>query len=157
MGTAATTVYKMNNNNEDDEIHNGSPDTLVLKIEEISDNEIDSTLFILYDHNECHYIVYGKRSDVVARLEFIPYSFKCKSVFDLADFISFVKCKKNKWNYTLYNYDNLPCNPDDISYDCLKSLDGDRSYEIAGYDNKVFNDRYLVKTLKMLKGVFNFY
>jgi hypothetical protein len=154
MGSAATSVPIQTTYLTD---CNGSPDTLVLKIEEISDNEIDSTLFILYDHKVSHYIVYGKRSNVFAKLEFVPYSFRCKSVFDLADFISFVKCKQNKWNYTLYNYDNLPCNSDDISYDFLKSLDGDRSYEIAGYDNKVFNDRYLVKTLKMLKGVFNIY
>lgn len=157
MGTGATTNNINKNNYVYDDIQYGCPDTLVLKIEEHCDGEIDNTIFVLYDHNECNYILYGKRSDLFARLEFVPYSFKCKNAQDLAEFISFANCKQNKWSYTLYNYDNLPCNCDDISYDFLKSLDGDRSYEIAGYDNKVFNNMYLVKSLKMLKGVFNYY
>jgi len=138
------------------EVSSGS-DSLVLKIEEYSDGEIDTVLFILYDSKESTYVVYGKRENVFNKLEYVPYSFRSETSEDLADFISFAICKKNKWSYTLYNYDNLPYNCNDITFYYLKNLDGDREYEIAGYDNKHYNRDYLVKALKMLKYVFNYY
>jgi hypothetical protein len=136
---------------------NKASDCLVLKIEEISDGEIDTTLFILYDGIENQYAIFGKRNDIFGRQSRVPYSFKCKYAEDLSDFISFAICKKNKWSYTLYNYDNLPGDSDDITYEFLKELDDDQSYEISGYDNKNYSRNYLVKSLKMLKNVFNYY
>jgi hypothetical protein len=132
-------------------------DCLVLKIEEYSDGEIDTTLFVLYDVNESQFVIFGKRSDLLGKPESIPYSFRCTYAQDLADFISFVICKKNKWSYTLYNYDNLPCDSDDITYEYLKDYDGDKAYEISGYDNKNYTRNYLVKSLRMLRNVFNYY
>jgi hypothetical protein len=132
-------------------------DCLVLKIEEFSDGDLDTTLFILYDTNESQFVIFGKRSEIFGKPEPVPYSFKCKYAEDLSDFISFVICRKNKWSYTLYNYDNLPENSDHISYDFLKELDRDKSYEIAGYDNKIYSRNYLVKSLRMLRNVFNYY
>lgn len=132
-------------------------DCLVLKIEEYSDGYLDTTLFILYDTNESQFVIFGKRSELPGKPDPVPYSFKCNYAQDLADFISFVICKKNKWSYTLYNYDNLPQNSEDITYDYLKELDGDKSYEISGYDNKNYNRNYLVKSLRMLRNVFNYY
>ena len=134
-----------------------STDCLVLKIEEYSDGDIDTTLFVLYDVNESQFLIFGKRSEVFGKPQPVPYSFKCNYAEDLADFISFAICKKNKWSYTLYNYDNLPGNTDDITFEYLKEYDGDLSYEISGYDNKNYNRNYLVKSLRMLRNVFNYY
>ena len=134
-----------------------STDCLVLKLEEFSDGEIDTTLFVLYSINDGQFLVRGKRSDINGKPESIPYSFNCKYAEDLADFISFAICEKNKWHYTLYNYDNLPSDPEEIKYDYLKDLDGDREYEIAGYDNKNYSKEFLLKTLRMLRNVFNYY
>jgi hypothetical protein len=134
-----------------------STNCLVLKIEEYSDGDIDTTLFVLYDVNESQFLIFGKRSEVFGKPEPVPYSFKCNYAEDLADFISFAICKKNKWSYTLYNYDNLPENSDDITFEYLKEYDGDISYEISGYDNKNYSRNYLVKSLRMLRNVFNYY
>ena len=134
-----------------------STDCLVLKIEEYSDGDIDTTLFVLYDVNECQFLIFGKRCEVFGKPEPVPYTFKCNYAEDLADFISFAICKKNKCSYTLYNYDNLPENSDDITFEYLKEHDGDLSYEISGYDNKNYNRNYLVKSLRMLRNVFNYY
>jgi len=82
------------------EVSSGS-DSLVLKIEEYSDGEIDTVLFILYDSKESTYVVYGKRENVFNKLEYIPYSFRSETSEDLADFISFAICKKNKWSYKI--------------------------------------------------------
>jgi hypothetical protein len=135
----------------------GFTDCLVLKIEELSDGELDTTLFILYDVNEKKFIVKGKRRDIFGKPLSVPYSFQCKCAEHLADFISFTICTKNKWSYSLYNYNDLPNHSDEITYEYLKDLDNDPSYEIAAYDNKNYCREYLVKSLKMLKNVFNYY
>jgi len=134
-----------------------STDCLVLKIEEYIDNELDTTLFLLYDYYQETYLVKGKRSDVIGKPETIPYSFYCNCASELVDFINFVICKKSKINYTLYNYDDLPNNSDDINYQYLKELDGDKEYELAGYDNQKYNKKDILKFLRMLRNVFNYY
>ena len=134
-----------------------STDCLVLKIEEHIDDVLDTTLFVVYDNNEDTYLVRGKRSSVFGKPETVPYSFYCKYASDLIDFIGFVICKKSKISYTLYNYDDLPNNPDEIHYQYLSDLDGDVEYELAAYDNKKFNKKELLKFLRMLRNVFNYY
>jgi len=136
---------------------NVSTDCLVLKIAEHVDGELDTTLFILYDNNEETYLVRGKRSDVFGKPEMVAYSFYCKCASELIDFIGFVICKKSKISYTLYNYDDLPNDSDDIDFEYLKELDGDIAYELAGYDNKNFNKKEILKFLRMLRNVFNYY
>jgi len=136
---------------------NTNTDCLVLKIEELSDGELDTTLFILYDVLEDNYIIRGKRSNDFSKPQSVPYSFQCKHPEHLADFISFIVCTKNKWSYSLYNYNDLPNHSDEITYEYLKDLDNDPCYEIAAYDNKNYCREYLVKSLEMLKNVFNHY
>ena len=132
-------------------------DCLVLKIEEYIDNELDTTLFLLYDNNQETYLVKGKRSNVFGKPETIPYSFYCNCASELVDFISFVICKKSKISYTLYNYDDLPYDSNDIDFEYLKELDGDKEYELAGYDNQKYNKKDILKFLRMLRNVFNYY
>jgi hypothetical protein len=134
-----------------------SPDCLVLKLQEYIDDELDTTLFILYDKNEECYIVNGKRSEITGRPSPVPYKFQSNYASDLLDFISFVVCKKSKISYTLYNYDDLPNDSDNINYDYLKELDDNSGYELAGYDNQKFNKKEILKYLRMLKNVFNYY
>jgi hypothetical protein len=134
-----------------------SSDCLVLKIEEHVDGELDTTLFILYDNNEETYLVRGKRSNVFGKPETVPYSFYCNYASDLTDFINFVICKKSRISYTLSNYDDLPNNVDEIDYQYLKELDGDIAYELAGYDNQKYNKKEILKLLRVLRNVFNYY
>ena len=134
-----------------------SSDCLVLKMEEHVDGELDTTLFVLYDNNEDAYLVRGKRSDVFGKPSSVPYSFYCNYASELIDFISFVLCKKSKISYTLYNYDDLPNDADEIDYQYLSDLDGDIAYELAGYDNQKFNKKEILKFLRVLRNVFNYY
>jgi len=134
-----------------------SSDCLVLKMEEHVDGELDTTLFVLYDNNEDAYLVRGKRSDVFGKPSSVPYSFYCNYASELIDFISFVICKKSKISYTLYNYDDLPNDADEIDYQYLSDLDGDIAYELAGYDNQKFNKKEILKFLRVLRNVFNYY
>lgn len=132
------------------------PDCLVLKIEEhdIDTMKLDTTLYILYDKKEDRFVVRGKRFS--EKIDSCTYSFNCNFTEELADFISFIICVKNKWSYILYNYDNLPSTSDEISYDFLKKHDS-RVYEIAGYVNDIFERNELLKNLRMLRNVFNYY
>ena len=133
-----------------------STDCLVLKIEEYVDNNLDTTLFVLYDKNEEKYLIRGKRSDINGR-ESISYSFNCYYSKELSDFISFIVCPKSKLSYTLINYDDLPLDYQEIDYNYLKNLDNDKLYEISGYDNQKYNKKQIISILKFLKYVFNYY
>ncbi len=132
------------------------PDCLVLKIEEYDDVSglLDTSIFVLYDKKEHEYVIRGKRR-VTERHDACDYSFVCEFAKDLADFISFVICKENLWTYVLYNYDNLPYDSNDITYDFL--TDVSPVYELGGYDKQKYSRRKLLQNLRMLRNVFNYH
>lgn len=142
-----------------DAANNLITDTLVLKLEEYDslNRELDTTLYILYDSRTDHYVVRGKRSENAAWNP-AHFSFECHATKRniLVDFIQVVIDKKNYMSYILYNYDNLPEYSNDITYDFLKDND-DRSYEITGYDELRSTSSQLMKYLRILRGVFNYY
>ena len=133
------------------------PDTLVLKIVEydIELNRPDTTLYVLYDKMEHKYLIRGKRFEN-KRISSCSYSFQCDSVEDLATFIQFLIEKENKISYILYNYDNLPGTANKIDYDYLFRYD-DKIYEISGYDNKSLKKKELIRNLRMLRNIYNYY
>jgi hypothetical protein len=131
-------------------------DCLILKIEEYVDNTLDTTLFVLYDKNEETYLIRGKRSDFNGK-EAVSYSFNCYYSKELSDFISFIVCPKSKLSYTLFSYNDLPLDNEEIDYNYLNNLDNDKLYEVAGYDNQKYNKKQIVSILKFLKYVFNIY
>ena len=132
-------------------------DCLIVKIEEKLDGDIDTTLFILYDKNEDFYLVTGKRSYMPGKPEPIPYKFYCKNTTELFDFISIVLCKNSMINYTLYNHNDLPNNTDEIDFNYLNYLNNDIAYEVAGYDNQKYSKKDIMKYLRIIKNVFNYY
>ena len=131
-------------------------DCLVLKIEEhdIYNKELDTTLYILYDKKEHHFVVRGKRFS--KKIDSVVYSFNCEFAHELADFVSFVICMKNQWTYTLYNYDNFPYTSDEITYEFLERHDS-RVYELGAYDRQKYSKKTLLKNLRTLRNVFNYY
>ena len=132
-------------------------DCLVLKIEERNprSGELDMTVYIIYDKKEHNYVVRGKRS-VINNIGACTYSFVCNDHIDLADFLSFVICKENLWTYVLYNYDNLPYDSNDITYEFLKEYESN-VYELTGYNNLDYSRKELCSILRMLRNVFNYY
>ena len=133
------------------------PDTLVLQIREfdLDTNRLDTTLFVLYDQRTDRYVIRGNRKEV-PRIDPCIYSFECESARDLADFIEFVIDKTNKISYILYNYDNLPEESNEITYDMLLA-EADVSREISGYDNQRLKRKRLLKNIRMLRNIFNEY
>ena len=132
-------------------------DCLVLKIEERdrTHEKLDMTVYIIYDKKEDNYVIRGKRN-VINNIGACTYTIVCKDHIDLADFLSFVICKKNLWTYVLYNYDNLSYDSNDITYEFLKENDSN-VYELTGYDCEDYSRKRLCATLRMLRNVFNYY
>ena len=97
----------------------------------------------------------GQRVDT-KRAESVPYSFTCKRIKDLTNFLSVAVCKDNMSCYILYNYDDLPMSSDDITYSSLYS-DETTANEIAAYDDLFYNRSVLKRYLGMLRNVFNPY
>ena len=133
-----------------------STDCLVLKIEEhyVDTKTLDTTIYVLYDKMEHQFVVRGQRAN--DQIPSCTFSFNCEFAHELADFISVVICEKNQWKYVLYNYDNLPATSDEITYNFLKKNES-KTYELAGYERQKYDNEVLLKHLRMLRSVFNYY
>jgi hypothetical protein len=127
------------------------PDTLVFKIEERDSGKTDTMLYILYDTATNMYVIRGKRSG-----RSYPYSFECKSAYDLVEFLECCVDLYNLYSYVIYNYDNLPAFANDITYSFLEEHQT-RDREICGYDNQNFDRDIILKNLNILRNVFNYY
>ena len=112
------------------------PDCLVLKLEEneADSKNIDTTVYIFYDKKEHNYVIRGQRrcSD---NIHSCTYSFVSEHLNSVADFLQYVICSNNTVNEILYNFDSLPIDSNEITYELLKKYD-DVSYELSGYNNK---------------------
>jgi len=132
-------------------------DCLVLKIEEfdVDTKEIDTNIYILYDTEMEQYIVRGRRK-WTPKHQSCEYSFVCDCEEDLAYFLRYLICKHNKINEILYNYDNLPSDSNDITFEFLNNYEN-ADYEISGYNSRTFKMCKTIKTLRMLKNIYNIY
>ena len=133
------------------------PDCLVFKFEEIEEcsGNKDTTIYVIYDKKNHRYLIRGRRRSS-PRLYSCSYSYECEYANDLVDFIQYLVCPDNKINEILYNYDNLPEDPNDITFDFLNENDH-LDYEISGYNDKKLKRSRLLKNLRMLRNIFNYY
>jgi hypothetical protein len=133
------------------------PDTLVLKLEEVEreTNQLDTTIYIFYDKLTHHFYVRGQRR-WTPQHQSCTYSFQCEFAKDLVDFLQYIICKKNKVTEILYNYDNLPSESNDVTFEFLHDYDH-TDYEISGYNDVPLSKKRLANTLRMLRNVFNYY
>ena len=133
------------------------PDCLVFKFEEIEQHtdKIDTTVYVLYDKSEHNYVVRGQRRWTPTN-QSCTYSFNCDFAKDLVDFLQYIVCKDNVVNETLFNYDNLPSSSNDITYEFLHDYDHS-DYEISGYDRQKFGRKRLLRNLRMLRNIHNYY
>ena len=133
------------------------PDCLVLKLEENENNSknIDTTVYILYDKKEHNYVIRGQRRNT-DNINSCTYSFISEKIDSVADFIQYIICSNNTVNEILYNFDNFPIDSNEITYEFLKSYD-EVNYEISGYNNQELKRKTLLRKLKMLRNVFNYY
>jgi hypothetical protein len=113
-------------------------------------------LYVLYDSKKEHYVLRGQRRNTI-NYNSCSYSFICKCEIELVDFLEYIICKYNLVNETLYNYNNLSHESNNITFEFLKKHE-DKDNELSGYNNdKPLKRNKLLKTLRMLKNVFNYY
>lgn len=131
-------------------------DCLVLKIEESDRNsKLDHCIYIIYDVNNKHYILRGKRTESVDT-NFEPYSFDSDSKTDIVDFMSFIMDKNDLLNYKLYNKIDLPWESNDITFEYLEESIQDAN-EMVAYDMDKFSKKTLRKRIDILEAIYNFY
>lgn len=133
-------------------------DCLVLHIEEfqVSNGKMDHSTFIIYDSYYNNFIIRGKRSDTNVFTTY-PYSFTCDKAKNVVSFLQHIMCLSNKLRITIYNYDNLPSDSSDITYEFLSDYI-DESYEIVGYNNSsTYSKKELMKMVELLKNTYNYY
>jgi hypothetical protein len=110
---------------------------------------------VFYDKRTHNFFVRGRRR-WTPTTQSCTYSFQCECAKDLADFLQYTICRNNTVNEVLYNYDNLPFESNDVTFEFLHDYD-DGDYEISGYDNVKLKRKDLLINLRMLRNVFNFY
>lgn len=133
------------------------PDCLVFKFEEVEKDtdKIDTTMYVLYDKREHQYVIRGQRR-CCGKRDSCTFSFVCEYAHELADFLQYNVCKDNRVNEILYNYDNLPADSCDITFEFLSEYDH-QDYEISGYNGMKFTTKRLLRNLRMLRNVNNVY
>ena len=125
-------------------------DCLVLRVDDLN----TCKLFILYDTKKKLYELRGKNyvlgsetddlesvndsisdaeseSEETKNTEFNPFSFKSKKSNHLIDFIEYI-VSTNICEFTMYNYNNFPCNSNKITFDFLENNE-DSKNEIFCY------------------------
>ena len=132
-------------------------DCLVLKLEEFEDNtdNIDNTIYILYDTNKETYIVRGTRSGGVSNIK-NDFSYECENVDSLIVFLRYAIGKHNRVNEGLYNFPEMYVKSSNFTLDylCERSRD---SEEISGYMITRIKKSRLKKMLIMLRDLGNYY
>ena len=126
---------------------------LILCIEE-QDNEninspVDTRLFIGWDCVNNNYYIRGRRQDTKSS-DYVPYSFRFKSMMEVYNFVEFVMGTKDTTHIILYNYNNmtsLDC--EEVTYDFFQE-NLDKNYEIAGYNDMQLKREPILKLLLLL-------
>jgi len=132
------------------------PDTLVLKIIEhdVDTKREDSTVFILYDIATHRYVIRGQRNTTVR--EYTSYSYEANSSICLEEFLSFLFDRTNEFSFIMYSLTNLPESSNEITFDFLNDSAVVEN-EISGYDNQKYKRSKVLKNLRMLRNIFNYY
>ena len=136
---------------------------LVVCFEE-HDNEdnfesIDTRLFVTYDHSTKTYIVNGKRIDVFSKkgrnkTQLKPFVFCAQDSDDIVDFITLAFSRSNSLSYIMYNYNNLPEDACEMTYEFMES-NMDRKYEIAAFDNVDVKRNHIKRLVRLTKNMYN--
>jgi hypothetical protein len=132
-------------------------DCLVLKLEDDS-----MCLYLIYDLLRERYGIWGKAiqnnkdSDSENDNEYQGFYYNCnyKNIKHLFSFISFIL--DSSISVTLYNFSDLPNGCSEITFELLEELSLDENI-ITCYDNVVYDEEYIVNTLKMLSFIRNEY
>ena len=133
------------------------PDCLVLKLEEkiYETNELDTTVYIMYDVSKQIYVIRGKRAydGIIISNDF---SFDCKNSDDVVEFINYIFDRKIFVNEVLYNYTNLSQESNAITFDFLLENQTNRN-EICGFNRIKLKNERLSRILNILKNTNNFF
>jgi len=89
------------------------------------------------------------------KTDFLPFSFKCKKRKHLIDFIECM-ISTNSCEFSIYNYNNFPCNSNKITYEFLENHQQSRN-EVFCYEKESFDKVFCNKMLKMIKNIYNNY
>lgn len=145
-----------NNMMTDEEFYNMETEhnsCLVLCIEEYDNKSIDTRIFVSYNDETKSYIINGKRLDLTEEPYFQPFMFCAKKSSDVLDFLCLSLNTKSTFNYTLFNYNNLSYDINEITYDFMES-NIDRRYEIAAYDSVSFSKKNFRQLVRLTKNLY---
>jgi hypothetical protein len=127
-----------------------STDCLVLLIE---DSVMYMNLFILYDDEKKSFFLCGKKITSTG-IDYTPFSFQCENEKVVKQFTRLIM--EDTVNMYLYNFNNLPRNCDDISFNTLYEMKSEEC-ELSTYfeEEDYYND--MTDYLEMLKNIKNYY
>jgi hypothetical protein len=112
---------------------------------------------VSYNEAEEMYIINGKRLDIAKNVKtdfFQPFMFCAESSNDVLDFLSLILDIKRTFSYTLFNYNNLSYDKNDITYSFMED-NIDRRYEIAAYDHVTYSRKIFRQLVRVTKLMYN--
>jgi hypothetical protein len=130
-----------------------STDCLVVEIYSDDSNKV----FIVYDYYDKSYVIKGLNNYQS------HYSFRCRHINDIRNFIEFLFCYQNELTVLLHNYKSLPYDCNDIEFESLNDLFDTNPYEGNILVSKKMNltnricFTIIEEQLKVIKNIYNKY
>ena len=131
-----------------------STDCLVLCITELSNTyRLNSKIYVYYDTRSKQFFIYGNRNMTVSTI-FEPYSFTCKKIKDVSNFIDFIIPGDTRCVASMYHY--FPESTEEIDYAFIEQ-NQENAYLVASQNFDSLQEDATYKLLKLLKTVYNEY
>ena len=127
--------------------------------DDYGNDSVDTRMFITYDHATSSYVINGKRQDIFSKkgrnkTNLKPFVFCAQESSDIVDFIFSTFSKNNSLSYIMYNYNNLPEDACELTYEFMES-NMDRRYEIAAFDNVDIRRNNIRRLVRLTKNMYN--
>jgi hypothetical protein len=115
------------------------------------------SLFVTWDNDNEDYMIRGRRYDIDERktTNYTPFAFHAGKSRHVYDYIETIMGNAAELSIKLYNYNNiLHYEYDDITFDFLEGL-LNHNYELVSYTDDEISKRSILKSLKLLRRVYN--
>ena len=115
------------------------------------------SLFVTWDNDNEDYMIRGRRYDIHAdkSTNYVPFAFHAIKSRHVYDFIVAIMWDSADLTAKLYNYNNIIHYAyDGITFEFLENL-LNHNYELVSYTDENISKRTILKSLKMLRKVYN--
>ena len=116
---------------------------------------VDMRMFIYFDDETEHYVVYGRRNEKKKSLpKYVPFRFEATKMRSMIEFMMYSMDRDSRCSTTLYNFNNMMEEDVELCYEFFED-NMSSSYEIVGYDDEQICYKTFERSLKIVRDLKN--